>query len=127
MAPTPSLPAPLDLTLPSNDFSPAVRALIMERDGHRCVVCGRFLGEVANIHHRRLRSQGGTGAAENGITVCGSGTMGCHGKIHQHIATSRSAGLIVPSWDDPALIPVNTWRGTMLLLPDGNYLTKAPE
>lgn len=77
--------------------------------------CGRPLGPGANVHHRKLRSQGGANDPENMITVCGSGTTGCHGWIHAHPKLSREAGWIVPSWGDPADVPVRSWQGLLVL------------
>lgn len=46
------------------------------RDGDRCARCGR--GGDLHVHHRRLRSQGGSGEASNLITLCPA----CHRFIH---------------------------------------------
>jgi hypothetical protein len=98
-----------------NDFTPASRRLILLRDQGRCAWCGRPWGDALNIHHRVLRSQGGTGSPENGISLCGSGTTGCHGEAHHNRRWAAESGLIVPSHLDPATVPVSTWRGLLLL------------
>ncbi|KEO84586.1 HNH endonuclease [Tumebacillus flagellatus] len=59
-----------------NDFNPAVRAHIRERDGERCVLCGRPGREV---HHILPRAQGGLGTADNGICLDGP----CHHQAHR--------------------------------------------
>jgi hypothetical protein len=96
----------------------ALRALCVERDGNRCAKCSGWRAEGMNLHHRQLRSQGGKNTAANLISLCGSGTTGCHGWVHAHPAKARDLGLIVPSWMDPAETPVRTWRGLVLLTDD---------
>ncbi|MBL0386037.1 HNH endonuclease [Tumebacillus sp. ITR2] len=59
-----------------NDFNPTVRAHIRERDGERCVLCGRPGREV---HHILPRAQGGLGTADNGICLDSS----CHHQAHR--------------------------------------------
>jgi hypothetical protein len=44
-----------------------------------CVACG---GQGANGHHVLERDDGGDDDARNIVTLCGSGTMGCHGALH---------------------------------------------
>jgi hypothetical protein len=70
------------------EFSNVVKMRSFNRDGRRCQVCGKKL--VANVrmnmHHRRDRSMGGTsldfiGFPSNALTLCGSGTEGCHGRV----------------------------------------------
>lgn len=104
-----------------NDFTPASRRLILLREEGCCAWCGRPYGDSLNIHHRLLRGQGGTGDLQNGIALCGSGTTGCHGDAHANPKRSRERGHIVPSWDDPLLIPVMTWRGLLLLDDTGTF------
>lgn len=60
-----------------------------------------------NQHHRKLRRHGGSDEGENLITVCGSGTTGCHGWIHSHPTESYRRGWLVHSWDSPEEVP---WR-----------------
>lgn len=49
------------------DISPAVKAAVYERDGGRCVLCGR--PGFPNAHFIP-RSQGGLGVEENVLTLC---------------------------------------------------------
>ena len=105
----------------SSAFSTTVRALILARDDGRCVWCGRPWGDRLNVHHRRLRSQGGSGEAANGISVCGSGTTGCHGAIHAHPARAAERGHIVRSGDAPTEVPVLSWRGLIILNDAGGW------
>jgi hypothetical protein len=64
-------------------------------------------GMAEHAHHRKLRSQGGSG--EETIDVC----LHCHAEIHSFPARSFACGLLVHSWEDPAEIPVDAsswWR-----------------
>lgn len=47
-----------------------------------CRVCGAsaYLG-YTGLHHLVPRSQGGDDVPDNLVPLCGSGTMGCHGKV----------------------------------------------
>lgn len=59
----------------AKEFSPKVRAEIIERDSGLCVRCGRV---AAHIHHIRFRSQQGSGDKNNGCCVC----LDCHNLAH---------------------------------------------
>jgi hypothetical protein len=64
-----------------------VRALVIARDGARCVCCGRsILDQQASLQHRDARGMGGTSDPHancpcNLILLLGSGTTGCHGRV----------------------------------------------
>lgn len=103
------------------EFPAAARRLIAGRDADRCARCGRPLRQGANAHHRKLRSRGGRGTPANGVLLCGSGTTGCHGWAHGNVKDATEAGLIVASWDDPAEVPMLTWRGWMTVDENGGY------
>ena len=55
------------------DISQAVKAAVYERDGGRCVLCGR---PGAPNAHFIPRSQGGLGIEENVVTLC----IECHNR-----------------------------------------------
>jgi hypothetical protein len=105
----------------------ATRQLVLARDNYACVCCGKsIIGQPYNIHHVKLRSQGGTHTAKNLITLLGTGTMACHGRIHSHIdPRDKYRGYIAESWEDPAAKEM--WLVTgfgsrwVLRLPDGTY------
>lgn len=107
------------------DPSPAIRRLVLERDEGRCVWCGRPYGDALNLHHRLLRSHGTDNSPANLVSICGSGTTGCHGYAHAHPEWARGHGLIVPSWGVPAEVPVDTWRGRILLGASGGWTLAA--
>lgn len=52
----------------------------------------------------------------NIVELCGSGTTGCHGWAHQHVAEAERLGLIVPFGADPRDVPVLDWEGRWMLL-----------
>ena len=67
------------------------RRQVLARDGCKCAICGRSIDTEwsgFSIHHRRMRSHGSgyerLHEAENLLTLCGSGTTGCHGWVHAH-------------------------------------------
>ena len=55
------------------DFTPQQKAEILDRDGYRCVVCGRGKAEGVDlqIDHVKSKDQGGKNTLENGQTLCG--------------------------------------------------------
>jgi 5-methylcytosine-specific restriction endonuclease McrA len=54
------------------DFPESVREEILERDGYRCVICGRGKedGVELTVDHIKPRDHGGTNDKENGQTLC---------------------------------------------------------
>ena len=97
---------------PARDTGPdaATRALVLERDGHHCVRCGKPCGPgIApySIQHRIARGVGGANAIPNLILLDGTATTGCHGEVeskkdpHDH-----PRGYRLESWQDPAAEPV---------------------
>lgn len=104
------------------------RELVLERDEYRCVVCGiGIIGIRASIHHRRNRGSGGSSdplinAPSNLLTVCGTGTTGCHGWIGASPAEALEAGYVVSlnSQEATADVPVlHAALGGVFLLDDG--------
>ncbi|MEK0215814.1 hypothetical protein [Bifidobacterium mongoliense] len=106
--------------------------LVDARDECRCVICGQSLEQAlsASRHHRRMRSHPFPGLHEtsNVIDVCGSGSTGCHARIHGNPGFAYSQGWLVHSWDDhPEDIPVNTYQhGWVLLDNDGHWKPYEP-
>lgn len=54
-------------------------------------------------HHRKLRAQGGDDSADNIIDL----PPFLHSAVHEHPALAYEHGLLVHSYDDPALIPAD--------------------
>lgn len=54
------------------DFDGKTKALILQRDDHRCVVCGRGSSDGVELHvdHLIPKDRGGPATAENGQTLC---------------------------------------------------------
>jgi len=63
---------PTNVNVELDNFTPAERELILERDGYKCVTCGlgRESGLEMHIDHIKPRSLGGQGTLENGQTLC---------------------------------------------------------
>lgn len=53
-----------------------------------CVVCGLHGG---TCHHVLPRSERGDDVDANGVTLCGSGTTGCHGLVEARDPAARAA------------------------------------
>ena len=85
------------------DTGPAkpTRLTVLERDEYRCAVCGQSVLEIPlSLHHRRNRGSGGSSdplinAPSNLLTVCGTGTTGCHGWIGSSPLEALGAGYVV--------------------------------
>ena len=105
------------------------RALVLARDGHACVCCGRsVIGQVYSLQHRKRRSQGGGNSPSNLVTVLGDGSRGCHARIDSRIDPHDAAkGYTCQSWEDPAGVPVmffdESGGGFTAWLPDDGSLS----
>lgn len=55
------------------DFTAAQKKAILERDGYKCVVCGRGLKDGVELHvdHIKPKDRGGEATIENGQVLCG--------------------------------------------------------
>lgn len=110
---------------------PTVVTLVTDRSGGSCERCGNPLrgerGVDWSIHHRKNRSQGGRNVASNLLVLCGDGSSGCHGWVTEHPALAGDEGTHVPSWLDPAEVPVTTLGRTVWLADDGGVSGQAPE
>lgn len=83
------------------------RRVVAARSQGRCEMCG--VRAAQSWHHRQRRSQRGLWVASNGLHTCGDGVVGCHGKVTNtrgHAELYQRRGWIVPSWADPAAVPV---------------------
>lgn len=85
-----------------------IRAAVLERDGYQCARCGRPCVYDHSIHHRILGNRKDM-RASNLVTLCGSGTTGCHGWVHAHPTLAQDDGYIVSKFhkaQDTPDIPV---------------------
>lgn len=93
-------------------LSRPVRETVLERDQYLCFRCGRSILTTAySVHHRRPRGMGGTSSAvanmpANALTMCGTGTTGCHGWLESHRRDALRLGWLLPQGIDPYLVPV---------------------
>jgi hypothetical protein len=109
-------------------FSPSESALIISRDGGRCFRCGKAVdltarGVAFSLHHRQPRGMGGTSRRVTvacGVTLCGSGTAGCHGWVETHRQLARELGYLVPLNGvlKPAEVAIVRWDGAVVRLTD---------
>lgn len=108
----------------------ATRELVLERDEFSCAACGDYVVfDRFSIHHRRNRGSGGSSLPEinapsNLLTVCGSGTTGCHGRIGDRPMLACDMVWSVPlnSVQAPAQVPVHhAVFGLVLLDDDGGW------
>ncbi len=55
------------------DFTAAQKKAILERDGYKCVVCGRGIKDGVELHvdHIKPKDRGGEATIENGQVLCG--------------------------------------------------------
>jgi hypothetical protein len=87
--------------------SAEMKAMTFARDLGWCVRCGTCVENIDHsCHHRWLLSQLGPNEFTVLITLCGTGTTGCHGYVHANPAESYAAGWLVRSGTDPAAVPV---------------------
>ena len=88
-----------------------IRAAVNSRDEWTCQRCGKHAGVIgASIHHRKGRQayQGfDPNALSNLVTLCGSGTTGCHGWVTEHPSEAYATGWAVRRLgnDHPSLYP----------------------
>lgn len=52
------------------DFTPQQKKIIMERDGYRCVLCGRGIAEGVELQVDHIKDIKGKAIIENGQTLC---------------------------------------------------------
>lgn len=82
------------------------RKAVWERCAETCEACGYWLRRAEmQIHHRKLRSQGGTDDLSNLLAVHGACHTGPRG-IHMNPERSYDLGHLVHSYAEPADVPV---------------------
>lgn len=113
------------------DPTAATVRMVRERDDWRCARCGGW-GPLST-QHRVARGMGGSrqpwkNEPANLLTLCGSGTTGCHGWIERRPAWAEAHGWSARQYvgDQVWRIPVWTWRGWVQLYETG-LLAPRPE
>jgi hypothetical protein len=88
----------------------ATRTLVLERDGYRCVCCGRSVtGEPFMLLRR---SRGGGDSPPNLITALGTPISGCAGRIGSRgDPDDEVKGYSIQSGQNPAEVPVVLFSG----------------
>jgi len=99
-----------------------VRSDVLRRDGNSCLRCGVHISVRGySLHHRKgrhaLPGMPDPHIAANLVTLCGSGTTGCHGWVHAHPEKAYEAGWMIRRLgaERPADVPVldllgHRWR-----------------
>lgn len=114
-----------------SEFDDSKRAAL-ERQGWHCLRCGTNIHDPScwpgrSGHHRQLRRAADPDVRHspaNIVELCGSGTTGCHGWVHQHVKEAERLGLIVPFGRDPRTTPVRDWQGIWLRLNQDGTATR---
>lgn len=119
--------------------SSAVVDAVLERDHWSCIVCDDGVcgdrGVDWSIGHRIPRGMGGTrdpriNLPSNLLTLCGSGSTGCHGAIEGVLrAMAYREGWLLQRHCDPLVIPVLIERGRryVYLTNQATYADHPPE
>ena len=81
---------------------------VCERDYWRCFRCGENCFERPHSVHHRVLGNRRDNRHSNLILLCGTGTTGCHGWVHNHPKLSRDEGWIVSKFtrQDTSEVPV---------------------
>jgi hypothetical protein len=127
----------------AGDFTTAtVQLVFFERDGGACFLCGRSLrfedrGRGWSMHHRKPRGTGGVrgeaavaiASPANALTLCGSGTTGCHGWAEHNRTKAIEMGVLIsrhavgPAFEPTAVLVMRN-DGTKWLLGDSGEARK---
>lgn len=85
---------------------PAVATEVIDRAGGFCEACGWPQMGKMDLHHRKLRSQGGQHTVANLVWLHHE----CHMNIHANPSRSYGLGHMVRSRMEPSEIPVQVMR-----------------
>ncbi|HXK91578.1 MAG: HNH endonuclease [Bacteroidales bacterium] len=79
------------------DFTPELKKLILERDGYKCVVCGRTEREGYELHvdHILPKDKGGKATLENGQTLCSI----CNFRKKNYNQTESGKKMFIRLWE----------------------------
>jgi 5-methylcytosine-specific restriction endonuclease McrA len=100
----------------------SIVALVEQRAGGYCEVCGLPAQEGMALHHRKLKSRGGKDTVANLIRV----HHGCHNlntdSVHSNPNWAEHKGYMVASWQDPEEAPMHMPDGSIVLLKNDGSL-----
>lgn len=109
-----------------NEIPAHVRLLVLERDEWSCVRCSRSVGEhrLYSLHHRCPRRMGGSADLDlnlpsNIVTLCGTGTTGCHGWVESNRAEAEAKGWLLSTIVDRHRAVETIVRSLVTLHDDG--------
>jgi 5-methylcytosine-specific restriction endonuclease McrA len=80
-----------------DDFTPEQKKLILERDGYRCVICGRTANEgyELQVDHILPKDKGGKSTVENGQTLCSI----CNFRKKNYNQTESGKRMFIRLWE----------------------------
>jgi 5-methylcytosine-specific restriction endonuclease McrA len=80
-----------------DDFTPELKRSILERDGYKCVICGRTEKEGYELHvdHILPKDKGGKATLENGQTLCSI----CNFRKKNYNQTESGKKLFIRLWE----------------------------
>lgn len=80
-----------------DDFTPELKRLILERDGYKCVICGRTEKEGYELHvdHILPKDKGGKATLENGQTLCSI----CNFRKKNYNQTESGKKMFIKLWE----------------------------
>lgn len=107
-----------------------MQRLVDARDSGFCRRCGRptWDGDFSR-HHRIPHGAGGSARVDRAsvvVTLCGSGTTGCHGHIEQYREESEILGYLLPKLNadiDPEQEPIFVHEFGWVVLGDDGSIT----
>jgi 5-methylcytosine-specific restriction endonuclease McrA len=79
------------------DFTPELKKLILERDGYKCVMCGRSDKEGYELHvdHILPQDKGGKATLDNGQTLCSI----CNFRKKNYNQTESGKKMFIRLWE----------------------------
>lgn len=100
------------------------RLAVLLRDKGMCRRCGRWLANVpSSVHHRLPRGRGGDARLSGLVSLCGTGTTGCHGEVESDRAQAYDDGWLIHTGRDPQSIACLTPDGWLWLDDEGGQAT----
>jgi 5-methylcytosine-specific restriction endonuclease McrA len=80
-----------------DEFTPELKKLILERDGYKCVICGRTEKEGYELHvdHILPKDKGGKATLENGQTLCSI----CNFRKKNYNQTESGKKMFIRLWE----------------------------